>query len=209
MKKLIISPVCRNSVAVALIFVQSGCGLFREVNQSREGSLFKSTTEYSKDSTKLVLDRSVVIVKEKTDTAVLVPEEIVRQDGYFCMDSLVNGITAIKSDLVDVRLVFNPVKQRLYAEAILKPRKISVWIDKETAIHKHIEEQSIQVENSRIQLKDEKTKVCVEKKPLNIQYWFVVFLVTLVVVILVFRLVILKFFNRPFFSSFAIRESFK
>lgn len=177
-----------NSMVITMILFISGCNLFRKVNKSRESDLFKLTAEYSGDSAKTVTDRSVLVIKEKVDTLVLIPEQLIRQENSFGMDSLVNGITAIKNDLVDVRLILNPVTQRLLAEAILKPRKIPVRIEKETVIHKDIKVQSDQTEHSRIQVKDEKTKVLTEKTPVNLQYWFAALLVAIAAVIFVLRL---------------------
>lgn len=183
MKRLII-----NSIVIAMILLISACNLFRNVNKARESDLFKLTTQYSIDSAKMVTDRSVVMVKERTDTVVLIPEQLIRQENSFGMDGLVNGITAIKNDLVDVRLILDPLTQRLFTEATLKSRKVPVRIEKETVIHKDIKAQSDHAGHSGIQVKDENTKVLTEKTPVKLQYWLAAFLLSIAAIIFVVRL---------------------
>lgn len=182
-----------NSLVIGLIFLVSGCGLFQGVIKTSESDLLKMTAERSKDAVKTLTDRSVVLIKEKTDTIVVVPEQIIRQAQDFGMDSLVNGITAIKNDLVDVRLVLNPITQRLFAEAVLKPRKIPVRMEKEILIHKDIKEQSAKIENSKIQLKEEKIKTVKEREPFRISYLLGALLVAIVAVFFALKLGDIKF----------------
>lgn len=182
-----------NSLVIGLIFLLSGCGLFQRVTKRSESDLLKMTTERSKDAFRTLTDRSVVLIKEKTDTTVFLPEELIREEHNFGMDSLVNGITAIKNDLVDVRLVLNPITQRLFAEAVLKSRKIPVRMEKEILIHKDIKEQSAKIENSKIQQEEEKIKTLKERAPLRISYLFGALLVAIAAVFFALRLGDIKF----------------
>ena len=180
-------------MVIALILLTSGCGLFQRVSRTSESDLLKMTTERSKDAFKTLTDRSVVLVKEKTDTLVVIHEQLIRQEHDFGMDSLVNGITAIRNDLVDVRLVLNPVTQRLFAEAVLKARKIPVRMEKEILIHKDIKEQSANTENSKIQLEEKEMKTVKEREPLRISYLLGALLVAIAAVFFALRLGDIKF----------------
>lgn len=125
----------RNYINLSLITIMllfSGCGMFWKVFKSKEYSKLETKSEIRKDSTGLIIDKSVTTIKEKLDTVITVPGKTVRQDTYLTMDSLVNGMTAVKNDLLDVRLILNPVTGILSTVAFIKPQKVPVRIDKET-----------------------------------------------------------------------------
>ena len=182
-----------NSIVIVLIFLISGCGLFQRVIKTAESDLLKLRTERSKDSVKTLTDRSVVLIKEKIDTMVIIPEQLIKQEHNFGIDSLVNGMTAIKNDLVDVRLILNPFTQRLLAEATLKPRKIPVRLEKEILIHKDIKEHSAKIESSKTELQQEKEKTVKEKEPLKLQYLLGALLVAIAAIFFALRLGDIKF----------------
>ena len=117
-------------VMIITIVLMSGCGLFRKVSKSKEYNKIEIKSTVKKDSVVKIIDKSTITVKEKIDTLITVPESRVSQDTYIVMDSLVNGMTAIKNDLVDVRLSLNPVTGILSAQATLKPRKIPAILDR-------------------------------------------------------------------------------
>lgn len=180
MKKIIrILPLL---LAILLI---SSCGMFRKVFKSKEYSKIETTSKITKDSAGIRSDKSVTTTTEIIDTTVATPEKIVKQDVYLNMDSLINGLTAVKNDLLDVKLVFNPVTGLLTTTATIKPQKVPVLLNRQTVKQNDITEQS-QTKNSR----EDKSKSIVdnskiEKTP-DLTWGYVVLGVLIAIAILFF-----------------------
>ena len=165
----------RNIIIVFLVFTLCGCGAFKKVFKSKVKSKTETVHKSKKDSTGLTIDKSKTVIKEKADTSVTTKEKTVQQDTYLNMDSLVNGLTVIKNELVDVRLLFNPVTGILSAKAILKPETIDFRFDKETTIQNDINQQiKVKEEKSDSNKQENKSNV-VQKDPAKMGIWLIVF----------------------------------
>lgn len=164
----------------------SGCGMFRKVFKSKEYSKLETKSEIRKDSTGLIIDKSVTTIKEKLDTVITVPGQIVRQDTYLNMDSLINGMTAVQNDLIDVQLKLNPITGILSSVAFIKPQKVPIKIDKETVIQNDITQQSYQSDLWKDSLNQISGSVVIEKKPVNF-WWFCAGFGILLIIVVVFN----------------------
>jgi len=175
MKKLILFA--------GLITCLSSCGLFQKVHKEKAIVKVETKQEAKKDSTGITVDKTITTTSEKVDTAVSIPGKSVSQDTELNMDSLVNGMTAIKNDLVDVTLLLNPVTGILSATAILKPQlvpvKLSREIKKQNDIFQSGHKTEAIVNNSKSS--DEKAKIDREPKKIS----WLVFLILGVVGIVV------------------------
>lgn len=158
---------------IVMIVLLSGCGAFRKVFKSKEYSKLETKSEARKDSVGLITDKSITTIKEKIDTTLIVPEKVVKQDTYLNMDSLVNGMTAIQNEIMDLRLVLNPVTGILSAVATIKPQSIPVLLNRETVKQNDISQQSNTSEEKKDYKKQESGSSIVQKDPVNM--WFYIF----------------------------------
>lgn len=128
----------RNIIIILLLFTLSGCGAFKKVFKSKVSTKIETVHKSKKDSTGLTIDKSKTVIKEKADTSIKTKAKIVKQETPMNMDSLVNGLTVIKNELVDVRLLFNLATGVLSTEAILKPQTVDFRFDRETTTENDI-----------------------------------------------------------------------
>ncbi|TDQ12153.1 hypothetical protein [Pedobacter metabolipauper] len=171
-----------------IMIILSGCGTFRKVFKTKELKKVESSTTLKKDSTGLTIDKTKITTVEKIDTAVVVPEKTVTQDTYLNMDSIVNGIMAIKSDLVDVKLMLDPVTGILTTKATVHPNKIPFKFDRTTTVLNDITQQS----SSNSNQKEEKTSLeknsTVQKEPAKMGVWLVAFFVVVLAVLFMVKM---------------------
>lgn len=158
---------------LVIMVVLSGCGMFRKV--------FK-INEYAKQEISLAekikmkewnTDRSTLTIREQSDTVVVIPEKIIKHDIYFNVDSLVNGLTVIQNDLLDVNLIFQPQTGMLSASAILKRRLIPVKFNKEMILQNDVSRKITQSSAVKESSKIEQSNSIVEKSPFSI--WLYIF----------------------------------
>lgn len=168
-------------VLIIMMVLLSGCGMFRKVFKSKDYSSLETKSEIKKDSIGLIIDKSVTTIKERIDTVITTPEKVVKQGTYFNMDSLVNGITAIKNEVMDLRLVLNPATGILSAEATIKAFKIPVHLDKETIKQNDVTQRSRVNENKRESLEHRSGSTIIEKQPISIKYYLAGLLLIIVV----------------------------
>lgn len=166
-------------VLIIMIVLLSGCGMFRKVFKSKEYSKLETKSEIRKDSVGLIIDKSIITTKEKIDTSVIIPQKVIKQDTYLNMDSLVNGMTAIQNDIMDLRLVLNPVTGILSAVATIKPQNIPIHIDRETIKQNDISQQSKTSVEKKVSEKQESGSSVIQKDPVSIP-WRVVFIAVIV-----------------------------
>jgi hypothetical protein len=164
----------------------SGCGIFRQVHKEKEILETKASQELRKDSSGVTVNRSVITVKEKIDTVLIVPEKTVRQETMLNMDSLINGVTAVKNDLVDVNLVLNPVTHILSAVATLKTRMIPLKIDKQTTTQNNIVQAGNQSVDFKTKDQSAVTHSIVDKKPVNVGIWLIIVCIGILVASLIY-----------------------
>jgi len=149
---------------VCAVLMQS-CGTFKKVFKLRDSSRVQAKSEVKIDSSRTVVDRSVTTITEKADTVVSTKEAVVREATFLNMDSLVNGMMAIKNDLVDVRLTLDPSTGILSAVATVKPQSVHVVLDKKTTIAADVKE-DIRVAKMKNESLDTKTSHSItERKP--------------------------------------------
>ena len=153
--------------------ILSGCSMFHKVFKSNEYAKKEISSVEKKKIKDWNIDRSVLTIREQSDTSVLIPEKIIKQETSFNVDSLVNGLTVIQNDLIDVSLIFQPETGRLSASAILKPRLIPVKFNKETILQNDVSRQIVQSSSVEESSKVEQSSSIVEKSPVNI--WFYIF----------------------------------
>lgn len=159
----------RNLISlIALTVIMSGCRIFK----SREYSKLEAKSEVRKDSAGLIIDKSVTTIKENIDTIITAPEKIVKQRTSFNMDSLVNGMTAIHNDIMDLRLVLNPVTGILSAEATIKASDIPVKIHRETIKHNDVSQKSNVIEEKKQSNSNASGSSVVQKDSIKIWLYF-------------------------------------
>ena len=153
---------------ITVILMISGCNVFK----SRQYSKLETKSEVRRDSIGLIIDKSITTVIEKVDTFVTTQEKVIKENTHFNMDSLVNGMTAIKNDVLDLRLVLNPVTGILSAEAIVKASKVPVKINRETIKQNDIAQQSNVIEEKKESTKQESGSSVVRKEVIKLWWYF-------------------------------------
>lgn len=168
-------------VVIALACVTlSSCGTFKKVFKLKESSKVEVIQSKRTDSTGLKVDKSITVITERIDTTVTVPGKTVKQDTYLNMDSLVNGMTAVKNDLIDVRLHLNPITGILSTVATIKPRPVVVGMDRQTTKQNDITEQSRKQEAALNKTKTENKRTEVVREPIKFPNWLIVVVILLV-----------------------------
>lgn len=176
----------RLTFILLVAIICSGCGVFRKVFKSKEYSKLETSSKSTKDSAGMIIDKSITTIKERIDTTVIVPGQVVSQDTYLNMDSLVNGLTAIKNDLIDVTLQLNPVTGILSVIAKIKPQRVSVKMAREIVKKNDITQQSYQLELRENALKQSSGFSTVEKDPINLWCLIVIAVTFAIVCVLVY-----------------------
>jgi hypothetical protein len=153
---------------LVMMVILSGCGMFRKVFKTNEYAKQEISSAEKKKMKEWTVDRSILTIREQSDTVVVIPEQVIKQDTYFNVDSLVNGLTVIQNDLLDVNLIFQSKTGMLSASAILKSRPIPVKFNKETILRNDVSRQITQASSVRESSKIEQSKSMVEKSPVSI-----------------------------------------
>lgn len=163
----------------------SGCGLFKSVNKQKQSSSTETELRTSKDSTSVTIDKSVTTIREITDTTVVIPARSVSQATVINKDSLVKGVDAIKSDLVDVKLLLDPLTGVLTALATVKQQYVPVKINKVTTTENNV---STNVNTKEATLNKTETKQSSsskKKEPAKMGIWLIAFGVLVAVVLVI------------------------
>jgi len=121
-----------------LVLAMSGCGIFKKVEKHKTLDKISTSVVAKSDSTSLVVDKTKTTITEKADTTVSTPTKVITQETVFNMDSLVNGMTAVQNELIDIRFTLDPKTGVLLTEATLKPQKVQFQFDKTTTMEKDI-----------------------------------------------------------------------
>lgn len=179
---------CFNYILCFLMLVLSGCGMFRKVSIDQAINSSGERKVHRLDSAAVLRDQSLIRITAQADTVVTLAGQEVSQASYFQLDSLVNGITAIKNELVDVRLILNPQTQLLTVSAVLNPRHIPIRIHKETLIHKDLYTSVGKSESSVSASKVIKSTSVKVKEPGQFQYWLIAIVVLIIAVTFVFMI---------------------
>lgn len=176
------------SILCLLMLSLAGCGMFRKVSIDQSVNRSLERKAHTLDSTAVFVDQSLISITEHADTVITIAGQEISQGSYFQMDSLVNGITAIKHELVDVSLILNPQTRLLTVSAVLNPRHIPVRIQKETLIHKDLYTSSGRSESSVLASKITTSTLVKLKEPVQLQYWLIAFIIVIIAVTFVFMI---------------------
>jgi len=172
---------------LAMIVCFSGCGIFRKVHKENTLVKVEAKHEINTDSVGLIIDKSVITIKETIDTSVIIPSKKIVQDTELNMDSLVNGMTAIKNDLVDVTLLLNPVTGILSVAAVIKEQIIPVKMQRQITNHKDITQSTRKTEAVLNTNKSSDEKSVVYKEPKNAMWYVVIILGAIAIVGWIFK----------------------
>ena len=172
----------RNILILLLCLCLASCGVFRKVNKDKTLDKVQTTSVVKSDSTGLKIDQSTTIIKEKADTTVSTPAAVVKQDVYLNMDSLVNGMTAVQNDLLDVKLLLNPVTGILSVVANLKPQSIKLQLDRTTTKQNDITQSGTISKSAEQKHEEEHRANSVVKEPKN-SIWFIVMIIGIIAVV--------------------------
>jgi len=173
----IISLRLLHLLLIVLIVLMSGCGMFRSVFKSKEYSKLETRQSLKVDSTYLKVDKSISTIQEKADTIVKTEAKVVKQSTKLDMDSLVKGMTAIKSDLVNVMLRLDSNTGVLEAVAELKPQSVPVKFDKITTKQNDITEQGRKQSASEQSSNQSQGSSTINKSPIKFSGWIVALVV--------------------------------
>ena len=172
-----IHPKTFSLFILSLLIVLSGCGASRHVFQATEKRKQETVQQTKKDTLSLTMDHSLTTIREKADTTLIIPGQVITTDTYIDFDELVNGVMAIKSPLAEVSLILNPVTKKLSASAFIKEQVIPLKIDKETVIQKDLTLLSKKNEQSLNTNKTEAEQTVKEKETLKLSAWLPALLV--------------------------------
>lgn len=172
----------RAILLMAICLALSGCGAFRKVFKLKESHKVEIIQERRTDSVGVTVDRSTITTVERIDTVVNTPARTVSQESVLNMDSLINGMTAIKNDLIDVSLHLNPITGMLNAVATIKAQAIPVRFDRVTTKKNDITQSSRKQEAvlSSTRVEDEKKEVT--REPIKIPIWLIILIIVISVI---------------------------
>lgn len=128
------------------------------------------------------MDKSITTITEKIDTTIVTPAREVSGQIPFNMDSLVNGLTAIKHELIDVTLHLNPITGVLYVGAKIKPVPVDLKLDRSINIQNDIVEQSDQHSKAELKVETKDSKSTVHKEPAKMGIWLIGFAIVIFVI---------------------------
>ncbi|AMP97518.1 hypothetical protein AY601_0564 [Pedobacter cryoconitis] len=165
---------------ISILMILSGCGTSRRLFQATGKMKQETARQIKKDTVSLTLDHSLTTIREKADTILVIPGQVITTDTYIDFDELVNGVMAIKSPLAEVSLILNPVTKKLSARALIKEQVIPLKINKETVIQKNLTVLSKKNELSLNTNKTEVEQAVKEKETLKLSAWLPALLVLIV-----------------------------
>lgn len=151
----------------------SGCGIFKKSSRDILKENSETRIENKNDSVGIIVDKSKIVIKEKADTSILTKEEKTEATSILNMDSLVNGLTAISNDLVDVKMVLDTSTNKLTTTVTIKPRPITFHIDKTTTIDRDYTQKSKIDKGVLVSEKKNIKKFSVKKEPNKIGVWLI------------------------------------
>lgn len=156
-------------IAICLIF---SCGIFRKKSKDKLIASSQSTIQTDIKTSEVTTDRSKITIKERADTTITTPAK--QTSGQvkvgLNMDSLVNGLTAISNDLVDVKLVLDS-NGILTTTALVKPQQVKFHFDRETIINKDVTSEKKVDEKRKETAKQSTKQVTTKNDPTSIGLW--------------------------------------
>jgi hypothetical protein len=165
-----------------LVLSLSSCGIFKRVHREKTLDKVTTATVAKSDSTSLTIDKTVTTISEKADTTISTPAKVTTGEVDFSMDSLVNGMTAVQNELIDIRFTLDPVTKKLITTALIKPQALTFAIDRTTVKANDITAQIKRVSENQTNAEETHTSTVVDKEPAG-QVWYVVIILGVVVII--------------------------
>ncbi|MDQ1139402.1 hypothetical protein [Pedobacter agri] len=162
----------RKLLFIIAICSLSSCGIFRKSSKDKLLTNSQATSESTVKSTELVTDKSKITIKEKADTSVTTKQQTVSGAVRIGlnMDSLVNGLTAISNDLVDVKMVLDS-NGILTTTAVVKPQHIPFQFDRTTTIDKDVTKSGATEQAIKSTIKQSSKTVKKESEPTTTGLW--------------------------------------
>lgn len=186
----------KNLFLIIFVASLSSCGLFKRSTKNTLRESSSTSLKINKDSIGSIVDKTKIVIREKADTTVTTKKELVEAEAFFDMDSLVNGLTSISNDLVEVRQTLDTNTKKLKTVVTLKPRNIPFSFDKTTIINKDITQQSKVNEVVLATDKKSSRKVSSTKEPAKMGIWLIAVIVVFVIIAVAVYLYFRK--RRPF-----------
>jgi hypothetical protein len=177
---------------IIFVFSMASCGVFRKVRKERTLDKVKTSSVVKSDSSAITVDKTTTTIKEKADTVVTTKKQVVTQETYFNMDSLVKGITAVQNELIDIRFTLNPSTGILTTDATLKPQEVPFKFDKTTNINNDITKKNVVSKSSEDKKKESHEADLKIKEPKN----SLVFYLIIISVVALVLLGVYRFFRR-------------
>jgi len=162
----------RKLIYLLIICFLFSCGIFRKKSKDKLITSNSTSIESSVKSSEVTTDKSKITIKERADTIITTPSK--QTSGQvkvgLNIDSLINGLTAISNDLVDVKLVLDS-NGILTTTALVKPQHINFHFDRETTIDKDLTITKDQQEKKKETAKQSSKQVSNKSEPTSIGLW--------------------------------------
>lgn len=172
----------RKLIIILLIVSLSSCGLFRRVKKDKTLEKIETRHQIKKDSIGIRIDKGTIEVKEQADTVVITKKKTTTEKTAFNIDSLVNGLTAMSNDMVDVKVILDDAGM-LVTTTTLKPQPVEFKYNRTTLIQKDITEKSTKNEAVLNTEKKETKKVVKSKEPAKMGIWLIAAIVGIGIII--------------------------
>jgi hypothetical protein len=117
----------------------ASCGIFKKNTKNKLVDKTETTSTTQIKTAEIITDKSKITITEKADTtAYTKPQQTSGTNKIgLHIDSLVNGLTAISNDLLDVKMVLDS-NGVLTTTALIKPQKVALKFDRNIQIDKNV-----------------------------------------------------------------------
>jgi len=183
----------RKLIFIIAVTSLSSCGIFKRTSKDILKESSETKLEVKRDSLGIILDKSTIVIKESADSTVVTKKEVVTNEAFFNMDSLVNGLTSISNDLVEVKQTLDTNTKKLKTVVTIKPRSFNFHVDKTTTINKDVTQQSKVKEAVLVTEHKTSRKVAVKKEPAKMGIWLVGLIVIVLALVGVVMFLVKKF----------------
>lgn len=113
-----------------LVISLSSCGLFKKVVRNVDKESSKTKVEVVSEQVGQVVDKSTTVVTEKKDTVITTPSKQSQSVQLVNLDSLIDAITHVKNDLVDISFRYDKLSGVLTTNVKVKPQEVPVFFER-------------------------------------------------------------------------------
>lgn len=162
----------RRATCLIAICLLCSCGIFKRKSKDRLTASSQTSIQTEIKSSEITTDKSKITIRERADTTLTTPAKKTSGQSSIGlnMDSLVNGLTAISNDLVDVKLVLD-TNGILTTTAFIKPQQFNFHFDRETTIHKDKSTDKKYVKNNKEKSQQSSKQVMTKSEPTSFSLW--------------------------------------